>query len=127
MRRKLGSFRLIPMAMLVASLLGACTDTSAPVLPKTQAGAPSTTATTVPTETPTSRIPSGATAGSPETSPTTSQIVAAPISSSGVAVSPDGSVIAAVNPDSNSVTLIDADTLDVLREVPVGIDPRPWN
>ena len=123
-RRKLSSFRLIPMAVVIAWLLGACTDTSAPVLPKTPVRAPSTTATAGPTETPTSRVPSGGTAGSPEPSPTASQIVAAPISSSGVAVSPDGSVIAAVNPDSNSVTLIDADTLDVLREVPVGIDPR---
>ena len=46
------------------------------------------------------------------------------VSSSPVAVSPDGRFVAAVNPDSDSITLINADTLEVLAEIPVGNDPR---
>lgn len=47
-----------------------------------------------------------------------------PVSSSAVAVSPNGKLVAAVNPDSGTVTLVDAKTLEIIREVPVGDDPR---
>lgn len=50
--------------------------------------------------------------------------LAAPVSSSAIAVSPDGSLVAAVNPDSDSVSLVDARTLELLAEVPVDEDPR---
>ena len=61
---------------------------------------------------------------SPTPTPTPIQSLTGPVSSSAVAVSPDGSIVAAVNPDSDSITLVAADTLEVLREVPVGHDPR---
>ncbi len=50
--------------------------------------------------------------------------LAGPVSSSAVAVSPDGRMVAAVNPDSGTVTLVDAETLIIIRETPVGDDPR---
>ena len=47
-----------------------------------------------------------------------------PVSSSAVAVSPNGRLVAAVNPDSGTVTLVDAESLEIIREVAVGDDPR---
>ena len=60
---------------------------------------------------------------SPTPTPTPTPL-AGPVSSSAVAVAPDGSVVVAVNPDSDSITLVAAETLDVLREISVGDDPR---
>ncbi|MDP7545006.1 MAG: cytochrome D1 domain-containing protein, partial [Anaerolineales bacterium] len=59
----------------------------------------------------------------------TATIVAAaapgqPVSAGAVAVSPDGRMVVAVNPDSDSVTVLDAQSLQILAEIPVGDDPR---
>ena len=45
-------------------------------------------------------------------------------SSSAVVVSADGTLVIAVNPDSDSVTIVDTMSLEVIREVSVGRDPR---
>jgi YVTN family beta-propeller protein len=45
-------------------------------------------------------------------------------SSSSIAITPDGSFLVVVNPDSNSISLVDAITLTLIREMPVGVDPR---
>lgn len=41
-----------------------------------------------------------------------------------IGITPDGRTVVTVNPDSNSVTLIDTQTLDVIVEIAVGVDPR---
>ena len=41
-----------------------------------------------------------------------------------IAITPDGATLLVVNPDSNSLSLVGTDTLTVVAEVPVGVDPR---
>ena len=71
-----------------------------------------------PVPTPTATMPPQATVQPSQ------QALSGPVSSSAVAVSPDGRLIAAVNPDSGTVTLVDAESLEIIREVAVGDDPR---
>ena len=52
------------------------------------------------------------------------RVLSGPVSSSAVAVSPNGELVAAVDPDSGTVTLINPFSLEIVREVPVGEDPR---
>ena len=47
-----------------------------------------------------------------------------PVASSALVLSSDGGRLAAVNPDSDSITLVDAQSLQVISEIPVGDDPR---
>jgi len=41
-----------------------------------------------------------------------------------IAMTPDSATIVVVNPDSNTVSVIDAETLELLAEIPVGIEPK---
>ena len=110
--------RLLVLAAAVAALAAACSGSAAPptVAPKpTASPTPLATATLAPTL---SETGSGTGIEISETP------FAGSVASSAVAVAPDGSIVAAVNPDSDSVTLVDAVSLSVLREVPVGDDPR---
>jgi YVTN family beta-propeller protein len=45
-------------------------------------------------------------------------------SSSPIAITSDGSILLVVNPDSNSLSLVETDSLEVVSEIEVGLDPR---
>src|SRR4030042_1019570 len=45
-------------------------------------------------------------------------------SSSAIAITSDGNMLLAVNPDSNSLAFVDTASQAVIKELPVGIDPR---
>jgi YVTN family beta-propeller protein len=45
-------------------------------------------------------------------------------SSSAITITNDGGTVLAVNPDSNSLTIVNADKLEIIKEITVGLDPR---
>jgi len=114
--------------VLLAFTCTASTQTAAPIQ-LTPVGATLQTITAV------SDVSRKTTAATPTAKPTpteaapTATIAAAatpgqPVSATAVAVSPDGRIVVAVNPDSDSVTVLDAESLQILNEIPVGDDPR---
>jgi len=129
---------LISAAVVVITLVAACSSDEPEITPTvapaatavapdptpiaTSVPAPTAvpTATSEPTATPASDLPRvpafGISVGSDP--------FAGPQSSSAVATTPDGRLIVAVNPDSDSVSVVDAESSTILAEIRVGDDPR---
>ena len=107
-----------PVLFALFAGCAAPTLTASPRAVSSAADIATTTAAATPTAEPT-----------PTRAAPTATIVAAaapgqPVSAGAVAVSPDGRMVVAVNPDSDSVTVLDAQSLQILAEIPVGDDPR---